>query len=149
MASRIPARPVRDFDDSTARLTACGVSIGLYVIACFMPALITRTPRGGGDSAVNGAFLLLIGSTAVVSGNFGWFANPLLAVALVMLALRADRKALWWGGTASVLGLSSIVRMHSYNSEVRGTAIGFYVWMASLLVVPVTAQLLSRRDTRS
>ncbi|RKH69218.1 hypothetical protein [Corallococcus aberystwythensis] len=149
MASPLPARPVRDVDDSNARLTACGVSIGLFVIACFMPALITRTPHGGGDSAVNGAFLLLIGSTAVVSGNFGWFANPLLAVSLVMLAMGKDRKALWWGGTACVLGLSSIFGMHSYNSDVRGTAIGFYVWMASLLVVPVAASRLSQRDTRS
>ncbi|MBN8232055.1 hypothetical protein JYK02_31525 [Corallococcus macrosporus] len=149
MASRIPARPVRNVDDSSARLIACGVSIGLFVIACFMPALITRTPHHGGDSSVNGAFLLLIGPTAVVSGNFGWFANPLLAVAIVMLALRADRKAFWWGATACVLGASSIISTRSYNADVQGTEIGFYVWMASLLVVPVTANLLSLRDTQS
>ncbi|AFE05416.1 hypothetical protein COCOR_03757 [Corallococcus coralloides DSM 2259] len=148
MASSTPVRPASGVDDANARLTACSVSIGLYVIACFLPALITRTPHGGGDSATNGAFLLLIGWTGVVSGNFGWLANPLLLVALFMLGLRRNQKAFWFGGTACILGLSSIATMHAYNSDVQGTAIGFYVWMASLLIVPVAALFLRKPPSR-
>ncbi|MHA7631441.1 hypothetical protein [Corallococcus sp. M7] len=142
------SHPAHGADDSNARIAACAVSIGLYVIACFLPALITRTPHGGGDSETNGAFLLLIGITAVVSGNFGWFANPLLLVALFMLGLGKDRKAFWFGGAACILGVSSIVGMGAYRADVQGTAIGFYVWMASLLIVPVTALLLQKPSSR-
>lgn len=147
MASSLPARPVRGVDDSRPRFIACGVSIVLFVIACLLPAMVVRVPHSG-YSMQTGFELLWFGPLGVFSLNFGWCANPLLVVALIMLALGKDPKALRFGVVACVLGASSVINL-THPPEVREPGIGFFVWLASLLVVPATAILLQERQAES
>ncbi|WP_147450399.1 hypothetical protein [Corallococcus carmarthensis] len=108
---------------------------------------------------MGGLELLLYGWVGVPKLQFGWLANPLLLVALGLLAAGAYRKALRVGTAACVLGLSSLtwyavpipVSFGGANSDLQlfHPSIGFFFWMASLLVAPVTAHLLSQRETGS
>ncbi|RKH78375.1 hypothetical protein D7Y21_35805 [Corallococcus sp. AB045] len=106
-----------------------------------------------------GMVLLLMGWLGVFTLQFGWFANPLLCLAFVLLLVGADRKALWVGGAACVLGLSSLTwYVNPIPADESGgdrylellyPSIGFIFWLGSMLVIPLTAHHLSQQEAEA
>ncbi|QAT85176.1 hypothetical protein EJ065_3615 [Corallococcus coralloides] len=103
--------------------------------------------------------LLLVGWLGVFTLQFGWFANPLLCLAFVLLFVGEDRKALWAGVAACVLGLSSLSwYVDPIPADESGgdrylellyPSIGFIFWLGSMLVIPLTAQHLSQPEPQA
>lgn len=140
------------------RLYTAMAASGLFIFACAMPAMHVLTVSShyrGAERDIMGFELLLSGWLGVFGMNVGWYANPLLALALFLLVLGADRGALVAGAIAAVVGVSSLVWfVHPMPADEAGVnyselmypSIGFVCWMLSLVIVPlVTFALSSRR----
>ena len=109
-------------------------SLALYLLAlCFDGALMSA---GRHMPALQ---MLLYGPWGVPFGLFQWFANPLLAVAILAhrryrrLALVAGLGALYLA--ASSFGIERLPDNISYAFQERtGFGAGFYLWLASIAV---------------
>ncbi|WP_147446734.1 hypothetical protein [Corallococcus sp. CA047B] len=143
-------------------LAASGASV-LFLIACVAPAVhvvaVSREGSQGLERDIAGFELLLTGWLGVFGLNFGWYANPLLALATFLLMLGADRGALVAGSIAAVVGLSSLSWfVHPLPSDEGGVmysellypSLGFLCWMISLVIIPLVAfELSSRRKAQA
>ncbi|MCY1042705.1 hypothetical protein OV208_15375 [Corallococcus sp. bb12-1] len=132
------------------RNIAALATAGFFILACATPALNVLSSLGTVQESYAGWQLLALGWTAVSSMEFGWFANPLGCFAVVLLLAGMDRAALALGGAAILVGLSSLliyvepqtVQEAAARHELRHLAVGFYCWMVSLLIPPITAAFL-------
>ncbi|NBC43407.1 hypothetical protein HRD49_02160 [Corallococcus exiguus] len=159
MTSPRPAPSAHAQSQQKTRLLACGASALLFVLACATPAMTVFNANKRDEEQMWGLALLLMGWLGVFTMQFGWFANPLLCVAFVMLLVGADRKALWVGGAASILGLTSLTwYINPIPADESGgdrylellyPSIGFIFWLGSLLVIPLTAHHLSQPEAES
>lgn len=160
MTASRPAPPVpRSHPQQRTRLIACGVSAVLFVLACATPAMTVFNTNLRAEEHMWGMPLLLVGWLGVFTLQFGWFANPLLCLALILLLAGANRKALWVGGAACILGLSSLTwYVNPIPADESGgnrylellhPSVGFVFWMASLGVIPFTARLLLEREAEA
>jgi hypothetical protein len=113
------------------------VSFGLFLVACLLPALVFS----GADEAWPGYGVLFVGWMGVGAGQFGWFANPVYGLALLLVMFRR------YVAAAVVAAVAFVVALHTLSlfvSEIPadegGVAThhlvtlhaGFYVWMAAL-----------------
>ncbi|MBJ6759142.1 hypothetical protein JGU66_00115 [Myxococcaceae bacterium JPH2] len=122
-----------------------------------MPALVLFNTGTGKEDSMWGATLLLLGWMGAFVMLWGWFANPLLLLTLILLLLGKYRGAFWVGVVAVLVGLSSLSwYLHSIPADEAGSAdrqlellyptLGFFFWMGSLLVGPVSAPILAKRE---
>ncbi|MBZ4331740.1 hypothetical protein NR800_07835 [Corallococcus interemptor] len=135
------------------------MSAVLFVLACATPAMTVFNTNKRAEEQMWGLPLLLVGWLGVFILQFGWFANPLAFLASILLLDGEDRKALWVGGAASILGLSTLTWYvkpipadesgGNRYLELLYPSVGFVCWMASLLVIPITAWLLRERTAKS
>lgn len=109
-------------------------SLLLYLLGlCFDGA------RMSGGAHMPALQMLLYGAWGVPFGLFQWFANPLLALAM-LCRRRFRRLALVLGVAAlylalSALGIERLPDNHSYAfHDVTRLGAGFYLWLASMLV---------------
>ena len=110
------------------------ISLLLYLLSlCFDGARMT----GGGHMPA--LQMLLYGAWGVPFGLFQWFANPLLALAMVCrrrfrrLGLVLGLLALYLAGTS--LGIDRLPDNRSYAFlDMTGLGAGFYLWLLSMLV---------------
>lgn len=125
------------------------VSLGLYAIACCLPALAFRK-TGSPDDIMLGLRALAVGWSGIFAGVFGWYANPLWLLGLALTALRKPTAAAIAGVVAVIIActvFSDLGReLPGDEGNVTKTAIlrvlpGFYVWVASFLVLPIVALL--------
>lgn len=83
--------------------------------------------------------MLLYGPWGVAFGVYAWFANPLLALA-VLAHRRFRRLALLIGAAALYLAIGSLTierlpdnRSYAFH-DITGFGLGFYLWLGSMLV---------------
>ena len=118
------------------RLLAAGACLVILVIACALPAAHMEN-----DETWNGVQMLGMGWLGIFIGQFGWLANPLMLLSLVLLLTRHDRAAV----IASLLSVA--IGCHSFHltgaiipldeGGVRKTTVlalgpAVYVWLAAL-----------------
>jgi hypothetical protein len=124
------------------RLAIVGISLILYAAACLVPALHFDKTTGE-QQIMKGWEVALLGWQAVLIGNFGWGANPILILAWVLLLLGSGRIATVCGGLAVVFALMSLMLLGKTIPADEGGVthmvlsrlyIGFYLWVASMAV---------------
>src|SRR5262249_17954624 len=135
-------------------------SLFLHLIACATPA-IDFLKNGEDPQRWYGAEVLAWGWLGGSIGQFGWFANPLLLLAYVLVLLREFMAASVFAVLALLFAAHSLVIFHQqfpgYEGEVsrldaKGFGIGFYFWVASLLVaviVPLVGSFVLKRRVLS
>ena len=134
-------------------------SLALYVLACATPAVATYDTVNREYDVLFGAELLLIGVLGIFAFNYGWFANFFLAGAGFALLLRKDRTALVLGVLAVLMGLDTLYwyekpmlatskanYVQTGELRLRYPSIGFFLWMASMLVLVGAVLVLRRRS---
>ncbi|NOJ94591.1 hypothetical protein HMI51_16835 [Corallococcus coralloides] len=159
MSAPRPAPSAHAQSQQKTRRLACGASALLFVLACATPAMTVFNTNQRAEEQMWGLPLLLVGWLGVFTLQFGWFANPLLCLAFVLLLVGEDRKALWVGVAACVLGLSSLSwYVDPIPADESGgdrylellyPSIGFIFWLGSMLVIPLTAQHLSQPEAQA
>jgi hypothetical protein len=141
-----PSTPAgRPTVDRLPRLAVVGLSVALYLVACATPALVFS---GRGTETWFGIEALATGWLGIFVGQFAWFANPLLAIAWLLVLLRR-----WIGATVTTV-LALLVAANTfqlYAGEIPGDEggvvklhfeyphVGFAFWMLSMFVVLVGA----------
>ncbi|XXF79349.1 hypothetical protein P2318_06240 [Myxococcaceae bacterium GXIMD 01537] len=143
LTSSVPAVP-KPAPDAWPAYRAAIASLVLFIIACATPAMVCFKTSSGGDETMFGFVLLLLGWLGVVDMNFGWFANPPLALALLFLALRKFTVSAVLSGLALLIALSSLSwYIHPMSADEGGVGrlilkyphVGFFCWVGSILVV--------------
>jgi hypothetical protein len=127
----------------------------LFLLACVLPAMTVFNTGRSARSQMFGLQLLLTGWLGPLVGQFAWYANPFHVLALVLLGRRRFRPALWVGLFVCGLGLTSLHWPDDtvYANEAGVTFynlirphVGFYCWMASLVLIPASAFVWSRQE---
>jgi hypothetical protein len=111
----------------------------LYLIACATPALATVNHPLFGEPQDK----LLFGVHCLVAGWLvepAWLANPLLLVAVLLLRRHRDLAMVVALG-AVALGCFTLAQM---AGDLRYPHVGFFLWIASMLLVMIEA--MQRRD---
>ncbi|HXH03281.1 MAG TPA: hypothetical protein VNN09_08165 [Candidatus Competibacteraceae bacterium] len=126
-----------------------GLSLLLYALACASPAL-EFVPSADGPQVARGLNLLALGWLGVLVLQFAWLANPLLWLAWTLLLLRRRRGAALCAGLALVVATDTLRLFHTplpadisggNHQQLQALAIGFWLWLASMAVVPLAALL--------
>lgn len=122
-------------------------SIGCYVLACCLPAL-EWTYSNKPPEAELGIHSLAIGWLGILAGVVSWYANPFWLTSVILLTFRKWGLAIGFGALSCVLALSTFLYVGDKLPGDEGgvtTAIitrllpGAYVWLASLIIVPIGA----------
>jgi hypothetical protein len=125
------------------------LSLSLFVIACCLPAL-EFNESGGGQDAMWGAHVLAVGWSGILAGVFAWYANPFWVLGLTLALLRKPRLAALAGGIAIAIACTTFSlfgrALPADEGDVAHMTLvrflpGCYLWMASLVTLPVTALL--------
>jgi len=131
------------------------ISLVLYAIACCCPALeLTTTTREHLTPVTHdnmwGVQLLMRGFMGIFFGIVAWFANPLWVVALLLVYLKWVKTALAVSAASLVIAFTSFLAIGKdlavwesdiYHQHPSALLPGFYLWMASLAVVPLACWL--------
>lgn len=115
------------------------LAVGLYTISLLLPGIIYN-----GDQEMYGYYILAFGWFAVVHGVLAWFANPLFLLALVRMRVEKPKTMFITALVAFVLGLTafmlrSIPNLDKKGPDVDHLAIGYYIWMASIVLLAIYA----------
>ncbi|MBJ9976260.1 hypothetical protein IAE35_20780 [Pseudomonas sp. S75] len=109
------------------------LSLLLYLLALFFDGALM-----GASRHMPALQMLLYGPWGVAFGLYAWFANPLLALAILAhrrlrwLALLAGAAALYLA--LGSLGIERLPDNRSYAfHDVTGFGVGFYLWLAAIL----------------
>lgn len=121
------------------RLSGAVLLLALYVIALAMPAVLV-----GSGPELSGFTLLRRGWEAGEYGIYGWYANPLMLIAMVTLAAGFLRVTALVSTLSLILALTSLASGDLARAEGLPVSsltfrAGFFVWVA----VPLLAVLFS------
>ncbi|MEO8027016.1 MAG: hypothetical protein ABI823_11105 [Bryobacteraceae bacterium] len=125
------------------------VSAALFFAACCIPALEFRSDRNVPD-IMFGLRALAVGWSGVFAAVFSWYANPFWFLGMVLGLFRKPLPAGICGVVAIAIALTLLSDLGRVlpadEGGVTHTSIyrmlpGFYVWMASLVMIPVAAIL--------
>jgi hypothetical protein len=123
------------------------ISLVLFTGACCLPALEFRNSNKPND-VMFGLRALAVGWSGVFAGVFAWYANPCWVLSLTLGFFRRPMLATLFGVFAILIAAStfSIVGRELPGDEgnVTRTAVirllpGFYLWMASMIILPFAA----------
>jgi len=131
--------------EQRARLTTIALSLTAYIAACAAPALRFDLLERASESPqiMKGFEAALLGWQALFVGNFGWLANPLLFLSLLLILLRR------WTMAAACATLGLLFALHSLmlvgerviadeggvtHMVLSQLYTGFYLWLASILI---------------
>lgn len=123
------------------------ISLGLYAVACCLPALEWRKDHSANDVML-GLRALAVGWSGIFAGVLAWYANPLWLLGLLLATLRKPTAATIAGIVA--IGIACTVfqdlgrELPGDEGGVTKTAMirvlpGCYVWLASLVLLPLAA----------
>jgi hypothetical protein len=91
-----------------------------------------------------------IGPIGLFGSHFSWLANPCLGMSWLKLRKQKIHTAALWAAVALLFALTfsvqSTIPVGSSGSFPYKAAIGYYVWLASILMVLVPAVLLWSRQ---
>jgi hypothetical protein len=125
------------------------ISLGLFVVACCLPALDFKQSTGKNDIML-GLRALAVGWSGIFAAIVAWYANPVWAFAIVIGFCRKPVICAVAGIVALLIALTtfSIVGRELPADEGnvnRMTVVrllpGFYVWLASMAVLPLAILL--------
>lgn len=108
------------------------IAIALYILSLFFPAVIL-SPH---EHSVLGFKCLLFGWLMIP-----WYANVLVWVAAVGIALRRPTLAVASAALALLLALSTFGFL---GTEIRSLLVGFFLWLASIGMTLVAAGVAAR-----
>lgn len=143
---------------------AAAASLVLFVAACVLPALLLKVvpnhPGPGPPSTeeMPGLILLVMGPLAAVfSGVIAWLANLAWVSALICLLLQKWRRAVFAAAAGFFIAFDTL-RLAStpvLNGDSDSTLVlkqllpGFYLWLASFVVIVACGLLGMRRQSRA
>jgi hypothetical protein len=135
------------------RRAVIAVSLALYAVSLVLPATlgIRMMSAGGMD---RGYGLLIGGWLGVMQGQFAWLANPVYFLAL-WFVYRGRWRAIALSAFAAVLALDTLdlYRTGTFSDSgpvpFGGVLAGYWVWLASILVVLAGAILLALLELRA
>ena len=134
--------------DRRAVYILCG-AIALFAVSLAVPALaVMGKPLFGGartPEVLPGAVCLAMGWLYLP----GWLANPLLLAAAIFHGLRRHRVAIVLLVLALISALAApifLASLHDSMYELRHPLVGYYLWVASILVMLVGATRSALRD---
>lgn len=125
-------------------------SVGMYLLACFLPVLNTEYKD------YRGWWLLAFGWSGVFILQFAWLANPLLWGAWILILARRWGLAMILGILAFFVGLNTFTVSGIppfppavSSIPVSGLGIGAYVWFGSIIAIITSAAIyeVARRWT--
>jgi len=131
-----------------------GVSLSLFLVACFLPSLTFND----GTAIIDwpGYQCLLMGILAPLIYQFAAFSNYLYFISLILLMVKRQRPAFWLSVIALINSFNTFLLYFQNIPQNEGGVgdplkflypqIGFYVWFASMAVVTVGIALLIKRD---
>jgi len=137
------------------RAIPLAISLVLFVAACTSPALIMVGSQG--ESTIDGLSALVIGWMAPLYGQFAWYANPLLFFGALALLLR------FWKTSIVFVILALFIAMDTFQlsaqeipvnegltatEHLQSVQAGFYLWLASIVVIGLGAIVLLVRDLK-
>ncbi len=124
-------------------------AVGLFAVSLALPALaVTSKPLLGGARTAEelpGVVCLAMGWLYLP----GWLANPLLLAAAILHGLRRHRVAIVLLVLALISALAAPIFLASLRGgmyELRHPLVGYYLWVASILVMLVSATRSALRD---
>jgi hypothetical protein len=137
--------PTDPRSERRTRLGIVALALTAYVAACAMPALRFELLERAGESPqiMSGLEAALLGWQAIFVGNFGWIANPLLFLSLLLILMRRWRIAAACATLGLLFALHSLMLVgerivadgagvtHMVLSRMYG---GFYLWLTSILI---------------
>jgi hypothetical protein len=123
-------------------IVAAGVCL---VVSLFLPCIYLQ------DDPVPfiGLALFLWGPLGLLDGVVAWYANVFLPLSAVLLWTRRYRLAALCGIPALALALSTLgmhrilVNERPDYETITGYGVGFYLWLASIAIVPASALVLA------
>jgi dolichol kinase len=122
-------------------------TILLYIAACCLPALEFRNSDKPND-IMFGLRALAVGWSGIFAGVVAWYANPFWLLGLILSLLRKPIPAAIAGLIAVAISLTVFTligrELPGDEGNVTKTAVirflpGCYVWIASLVALPVSA----------
>ncbi|MCP3063664.1 hypothetical protein LXT21_33310 [Myxococcus sp. K38C18041901] len=132
----------------------------LFAVACALPAVVSYNTGSRELEPMWGHSMLINGWVGPIAYLWGWFANPLLLLSLWMLAKGRYMGAFRGGAVAVFVALTTFTwyanpvpvtggGSRSRRLELSHPTFGFFFWMGSIALVPISASLLSRRDAEA
>lgn len=123
------------------------VALALAVAAAWCATVFLPVVSTGPVDLFHGDFFLAEGWIAAIGGQFAWFANPLLIVAIVRVA-RARRVPWALGALLAACFISALflrtIPDDSGDRPIRAWYSGYYLWM-SLVALGAASPLLRWR----
>jgi hypothetical protein len=122
-------------------------TIVLYVVACCLPALEFKNSDKLNDIML-GLRALAVGWSGIFAAVVAWYANPIWLLGVILGLLRKPIPAAIAGVLAVAIGLTTFSllgrELPGDEGNVTKTMVvrflpGCYVWMASLIALPITA----------
>jgi hypothetical protein len=155
-----PEKPTRPRLPWSVRLLVLAPSCFLYLVACSAPA-IDFLKNGEEPQRWYGFEAMLLGWQGAFIGQLGWYANPVLLIACVLILFRRFVAAALFGSIAVAIAGNSWQLFHQEipadegnvnHLQVTAFGIGFYLWFASLIaavVAPILAAIIWRALRRT
>ena len=114
-------------------------SIVLYGISMLLPGIIGKSGMSGEEFVLHGYWILLFGAFGVLKLIFAWYANLIFLFILIFGKNEKPKNVLVASIIAFVLGLTALAvrdlpNLDAADSSVDRLAVGYYVWMTSLLL---------------
>lgn len=124
-------------------------SLALFLVACALPALEFKNSIGSTD-VMFGLRALVVGWSGLFAAVMAWYANPFWLLGLILAHFGKSMSAMLAGVVAIAIATTvfSIVgrEMPGDEGNVTKTTVikllpGCYLWLTSLLLLPVAALL--------
>ncbi len=134
--------------DRRAVILLCS-ALALFALSLALPALavIDKPLFGGGGSPKTFTGAICVGMGWVVLP--GWLGNPLFMASAILHGLRRHRVAIVLLSIALLLSILAPVMLASMRNslfELQHVLVGYYVWIASMVVMLVGATRSALRD---
>jgi hypothetical protein len=128
---------------SPSRSHPLGLAAGIAAACLLLVSLalpVATAQQTQGITTVSGLSLLFIGPFGVLMGQFAWFANPCLLIAVFVLGRRQPlgRKPIVLAAIMAVL-LIDALRWHNYPNDggdgpITRYGLGYFTWITAMLL---------------
>lgn len=120
------------------------VFFGLFIASLLLPGIVGN---GATHTTITGFHILMYGWFEAFQGIFGWYANPLAALAVLFLLMHRSKGAVVASLLAIACALQSLlfqgkdVSFIDTNGPFGTLVAGYYVWLSSLVLLLLISYL--------